>query len=87
MPVKPEHLDYANAQILMIGEDLEESHALDAAPKDEKSSEKETPREELEKMHKEDHERVEHLKGEFPSLAPDSNHIEADVYRRRCSLC
>lgn len=63
MPAAPKHLDYANAQILMIGESLEESHALDAAKKDEENDKKETPKEEIEKLEHEDEIRVKHLKG------------------------
>ena len=63
MPVHPKHLDYANAQLLLIGESFDDSHALDATSKDEKSDDKETPQEELEKLEGEDEMRVEHLKG------------------------
>lgn len=63
MPAQPKHLDYPNAQILLIGENYDESHALDATAKDEKSDEKETPQEELEKLEGEDELRVKHLKG------------------------
>nr|OQO31436.1 hypothetical protein B0A51_02147 [Rachicladosporium sp. CCFEE 5018] len=63
MPPHPKHLDYANAQILLIGEDYESSSNLDAAPKD-AQGDKETPEEELEKLEHEDEVRVEHLKGD-----------------------
>jgi hypothetical protein len=63
MPVHPKHLNYANAQMLLIGEDFDSSSNLDAAPKDEKDDAKETPQEELEKLEHEDELRVEHLKG------------------------
>nr|OQO32105.1 hypothetical protein B0A51_00948 [Rachicladosporium sp. CCFEE 5018] len=63
MPPHPKHLDYANAQILLIGEDYESSSNLDAAPKDAKGD-KETPEEELEKLEHEDEVRVEHLNGD-----------------------
>lgn len=64
MPAEPKHLDYANAQILLIGEGTDSSHALEATAKDEKSDEKETPQEEIEKLEHEDELRVEHLKGD-----------------------
>ncbi|WPH00446.1 Hypothetical protein R9X50_00327500 [Acrodontium crateriforme] len=64
MPVHPKHLDYVNAQILLIGENFEDSSNLDAAPKDEKDENKETPEEELEKLEGEDEVRVEHLNGD-----------------------
>ena len=67
MPVHPKHLNYANAQMLLIGEDFDSSSNLDPAPKDEKDGAKETPQEELEKLEHEDELRVEHLKGKSKS--------------------
>lgn len=64
MPAHPKHINYANAQILLIGENFEDSNNLEAAPKDEKNESKETPGEELEKLENEDELRVEHLKGD-----------------------
>ncbi|KAH0164285.1 hypothetical protein KCU67_g5218, partial [Aureobasidium melanogenum] len=64
MPAQPKHLDYANAQLLMIGESLDDSHALEATSNDQKSDNKETPQEEIEKLEHEDELRVEHLKGD-----------------------
>ena len=64
LPAQPKHLDYPNAQILLIGENFDDSHALDATAKDEKSDKTETPLEELEKLEGEDELRVEHLKGD-----------------------
>jgi hypothetical protein len=64
MPAQPKHLDYANAQLLMIGEPLDDSHALQATSKDQSSDNKETPQEEIEKLEHEDELRVEHLKGD-----------------------
>jgi hypothetical protein len=65
MPAEPKHLDYANAQILMIGEDFESSDNLEAKPKDEKDESKEVPEEELKKLEGEEEERIEHMKGEY----------------------
>lgn len=78
MPVQPKHLDYNNAQILLIGESYEDSHALDATAKDEKSSQKETPAEELEKLEGEDELRVEHLRGDDSVF--DDLHISSKDY-------
>ncbi|KAH0267165.1 hypothetical protein KCU91_g10279, partial [Aureobasidium melanogenum] len=64
MPAQSKHLDYANAQLLMIGESLDDSHALEATSNDQKSDNKETPQEEIEKLEHEDELRVEHLKGD-----------------------
>lgn len=47
MPVEPQYLDYANAQMLLIGEDFDSSNNLEPAAKDEKHGDKETPQEEL----------------------------------------
>ncbi|KAK4555988.1 hypothetical protein LTR86_006684 [Recurvomyces mirabilis] len=60
LPTKPEHLNYANAQFLLIGEDF----TGEGTQKDEKDDNKETPAEELEKLEHEDELRVEHLKGD-----------------------
>jgi hypothetical protein len=63
MPSQPKHLDYPNAQILLIGEgqgDVEK--ATKPQPDDEKEG-KEMPIEEMEKLEGEDEIRVKHLKG------------------------
>lgn len=76
MPVEPKHLDYANAQMLLIGEDFESGKALEANPSDEKKDDKEVPKEELEKLENEDEYRIEHLKGDdtiFEDLGISSN--------------
>lgn len=64
MPPAPKHLNYANSQILLIGEDFENSNNLEEAAKDAKDDNIETPQEELEKLEKEDEVRVERLKGD-----------------------
>lgn len=64
MPLAPKHLDYANAQMLLIGENFESSSNLEPSAKDQKDDSKETPQEELEKLEHEDDLRVEHLKGD-----------------------
>lgn len=64
MPVAPKHLNYANAQMLLIGESFDSGSALEANPNDEKKEGKEVPREELEKLEDEDEHRVENLKGD-----------------------
>lgn len=63
MPVEPKHLDYANAQMLLIGESFESGHALEATKSDEQSNQKRTPEEEMEKLENEDEIRIKHLKG------------------------
>lgn len=64
MPVDPKHLDYANAQMLLIGESFDSGSALEADPSDEKKEGKEVPKEELEKLEDEDEHRIENLKGD-----------------------
>jgi len=64
MPAEPQFLDYANAQVLLIGEDFDSSSNLDPAEKDQNKNEIETPLEELEKLEGEDERRVQHLKGD-----------------------
>lgn len=63
MAAEPRHIDYPNAQLLLIGEDFENSNNLQPLAKEEKDDAKETPQEELEKLEGEDEIRVEHLKG------------------------
>ncbi|KAK5705522.1 hypothetical protein LTR97_002641 [Elasticomyces elasticus] len=60
LPARPEHLNYAHAQVLLIGEDFNG----EGTQKDEKDESKETPVEELEKLEHEDELRIEHLKGD-----------------------
>lgn len=63
LPTKPQHLDYANACVLLIGE----SSALDALaakPQDAEDDNKETPAEEIKKLEHEDEIRIEHMKGD-----------------------
>lgn len=71
MPVQPKHLDYENAQMLLIGHN---ESALDKAtvPQNEDQQEdKDEPKEEMEKLEHEDEIRVEHLKGiaSLPAVA------------------
>lgn len=69
MPAEPKHLNYANAQVLLIGEDFDSSSNLEPTAKDEKNGEKETPQEELEKLEGEDEHRVERLRGELAKIS------------------
>ena len=65
MPLQPKHLDYENAQFIVIGEGSGElDKATEPQEKDEKHD-KDTPLEEMEKLEHEDEIRVKHLKGEF----------------------
>lgn len=63
--VKPKYLDYANCQILLIGEKLE--RATEPTTKD-KKHDKETQNEELEQLEHEDELRVQHLHGGYVHL-------------------
>ena len=58
--MQPKHLDYANAQFILIGH---EGDGFEKAtvPQDE-NEEKDEPKEEMEKLGQEDDLRVEHLK-------------------------
>ena len=62
MPAQPKHLDFPNAQLLIIGESSGLDKATEAMPKDTKKD-KETPLEEMEKLEGEDAIRVKDLKG------------------------
>ncbi|KAK0114673.1 hypothetical protein ONS95_014158 [Cadophora gregata] len=70
MPLEPELLNYKNTQFLIIGEGMGEmDKAVQELSKDAKDDTKEKPIEELEKLEEEDHDRVEHLKGDDPVFA------------------
>lgn len=64
LPTKPEHLDYENASMLLIGESAESGTALEATAQDQKNDDKEVPEEELIKLEEEDEERIKNLKGD-----------------------
>ena len=65
MGTQPKHLDYVNAQFLLIGESGGElGKAVEQQDKDAKED-KETPAEELEKLEHEDEIRADHLKGSY----------------------
>ena len=61
-PTKPQHLDYTNAQVLVIGENAIEK-GLEPQEEDQKED-KEEPLEEMEKLEGEDEIRVKHLDGD-----------------------
>ena len=71
MPLQPRFLDYANAQILLIGH---HENALEKATDQEQNGEdgsKDKPLEEMEKLEDEDRIRIDHLKGcSAPLLLP-----------------
>jgi len=64
--VKPNYLDYENAQILLMGHsnNSELGKAVEPTSKDQKNDDKETPLEEIEKLGHEDELRVQHLHGD-----------------------
>lgn len=65
MGTQPKHLDYANAQVLIIGEGQGElGRAVEASSKDEKDDKKDTPAEALEKLEEEDEHRTKALRGD-----------------------
>lgn len=67
MALQPKHLDYPNAQFLLIGEGLGElGRAVEPQGKDEQKEEKETPEEEMEKLEEEDEERIKNMQGSRP---------------------
>ncbi|KAJ8108026.1 hypothetical protein ONZ43_g6551 [Nemania bipapillata] len=62
MPSQPRHLDFVNTQFLLIGESSGIAKATELQKEDE-VEDRETPREELEKLEDEDTHRMEALKG------------------------
>ena len=63
MPLIPKMLDYANAQILLIGHDGDGLEKATVEQAEDAKQDKDTPLEEMEKLEHEDEIRVEHLKG------------------------
>lgn len=73
MPTQPKHLDYANSQFLLIGEEQGGvEKATKPQPRDEKEG-KDKPLEEMEKLEGEDEIRVKHLKGAECPREPQHN--------------
>jgi hypothetical protein len=64
VPLKPEFLDYPNAQFLMIGE-AQNDLGKAATSQGEKLSHEEEPGEELEKLEGENEDRIDALQGMF----------------------
>lgn len=86
MPVQPKHLDYENAQILLIGH---KDHGLDKASvpqKEDQQENKDEPKEEMEKLEHEDEIRVEHLKGTCLIYSLSCIYANRCTNRRRHSL-
>lgn len=67
MPTQPKHLDYANTNMLLIGESGGLDKATEVQTEDEKKD-TDTPLEEMEKLEGEDEIRVKHLKGNLCSM-------------------
>ncbi|KAK2041932.1 hypothetical protein LZ31DRAFT_376362 [Colletotrichum somersetense] len=63
MPTKPEHLDYVNSQVLMIGESSGIEKAVEPKEKDVKAG-KDKPEDVLQEIEDEDTKRMEHLSGD-----------------------
>ncbi|KAI9722861.1 MAG: hypothetical protein M1828_004427 [Chrysothrix sp. TS-e1954] len=85
MPLQPKHLDYPNAQFLLIGEASGElGKAVEPSTKDEKHD-KETPLEEMEKLEDEDSHRADALKEEDSVFADlDLSHKEYPKLKSSC---
>ncbi|KAK6220139.1 hypothetical protein QIS74_05641 [Colletotrichum tabaci] len=75
MPTKPEHLDYANAQVLLIGESSGIEKAVEPKKKDVKQG-NDDPETVLQEIEDEDIKRMEHLSGD------DTASIFADLQAR-----
>ncbi|EGR45190.1 uncharacterized protein TRIREDRAFT_81659 [Trichoderma reesei QM6a] len=73
IPTRPHHLDYANTQILMIGESSGIKKALGVEDDGGKQANKEEPLEEMEELEEQDLKRMQQLSGD------DSASIYADL--------
>ena len=63
MPLQPKILDYANAQILLIGNAEDGLEKATVPQSEDEKHDKAAPIEEIEKLEHEDELRIEHLKG------------------------
>jgi hypothetical protein len=72
MGTKPKHLDYVNAQVLLVGDSSGIDKALEPQKEDQKDNVKE-PAEEMEKLEEEDIERMKALSED------DSGRVFADL--------
>lgn len=72
VPTQPKHLDYANAQFLLVGESSRTERALEPQEEDEKEGKVE-PAEEMEELEEEDTKRMKGLSKD------DSGRIFADL--------
>ena len=71
LPTKPAHLDYENAQMLIIGESSGIDKAVEPQKKDQKAG-KDEPLEVLENLEEEDTKRMKHLaKDQFAAVFAD----------------
>ena len=69
VPLKPEFIDYPNAQFLMIGSAHDDLGRAASAEPDKKKPQEEQPGQELEQMELENESRVNALKGTWPMSA------------------
>ena len=79
MPSKPEHFDYVNSQILLIGESKGIDKALEPQKEDEKDG-KEEPLEVLEHLEEEDLKRMRDLPGDQSDSVFADLQAHADEY-------
>jgi hypothetical protein len=76
VPLQPRHIDYENAQVLLIGSSKEDAFERATAPQPEDGEgEGDTPQEEMEKLEGEDERRIEHLKGRWLFLGTTSDRL------------
>ena len=64
MPLDPKHLNFENAQFLLIGSHDEDLSKATKPQEEDKEGKKDTPLEEMEKLENEDEIRVKHLAGD-----------------------
>ncbi len=75
LPTRPEHLNYANAQFILIGESSGLEKAVEPQEEDQKDG-KEEPQEVLDHLEEEDLKRMRHLPGD------ESESLYADLHAR-----
>jgi hypothetical protein len=80
MPLQPKHLDFANAQFLLVGESGGIEKATEPQKEDEKDASKEKPLEELEQLEDEDTKRMQGLKGDASAAIFADLEVKAKDY-------
>lgn len=82
LPARPAHLDYVDAQILLIGQSAGSDMAAEPRKEDQEAKEGEEAREVLQSLEDEDLKRMRHLPGRQSASIFADLHVQAKDYPR-----